>query len=177
MIKDIVFQTKLLSFNASVEAARAGEQGKGFAVVADEIGNLAQMSGKAAQEITLLLDSSAKKVRELTAEADQSIKTVVENSSQKINIAVEKVDFCKNSYAVILKNSERINQLIGEVVIASDEQTKGVIEITGALNSFNVATDRNSMLATELNQSAKLLSDKSKDLKLVIENLLEMAGS
>ncbi|MEO0335418.1 MAG: methyl-accepting chemotaxis protein, partial [Pseudomonadota bacterium] len=29
VINDIVFQTKLLSFNASVEAARAGEHGKG----------------------------------------------------------------------------------------------------------------------------------------------------
>jgi len=34
VINDIVFQTKLLSFNASVEAARAGEHGKGFAVEA-----------------------------------------------------------------------------------------------------------------------------------------------
>jgi len=40
-MNDIVFQTKLLSFNASVEAARAGIHGKGFAVVADEVGNLA----------------------------------------------------------------------------------------------------------------------------------------
>jgi methyl-accepting chemotaxis protein len=38
VINDIVFQTKLLSFNASVEAARAGEHGKGFAVVAEEVG-------------------------------------------------------------------------------------------------------------------------------------------
>ncbi|MGE3759138.1 MAG: methyl-accepting chemotaxis protein, partial [Pseudobdellovibrionaceae bacterium] len=44
VINEIVFQTKLLSFNASVEAARAGEYGKGFAVVAEEVGNLAQMS-------------------------------------------------------------------------------------------------------------------------------------
>ena len=40
VINDIVFQTKLLSFNASVEAARAGENGKGFAVVAEEVGKL-----------------------------------------------------------------------------------------------------------------------------------------
>jgi methyl-accepting chemotaxis protein len=53
VINDIVFQTKLLSFNASVEAARAGEQGKGFAVVAEEVGNLAQMSGNAAKEISI----------------------------------------------------------------------------------------------------------------------------
>ena len=52
IINDIVFQTKLLSFNASVEAARAGEHGKGFAVVAEEVGNLAQMSGTAAKEFT-----------------------------------------------------------------------------------------------------------------------------
>jgi methyl-accepting chemotaxis protein len=62
VINDIVFQTKLLSFNASVEAARAGEQGKGFAVVAEEVGNLATMSGKAAEEISSMLGDSMGKV-------------------------------------------------------------------------------------------------------------------
>lgn len=40
IINDIIFQTRLLSFNASVEAARAGEHGKGFAVVGEEICSL-----------------------------------------------------------------------------------------------------------------------------------------
>jgi hypothetical protein len=57
VINDIVFQTKLLSFNASVEAARAGEHGKGFAVVAEEVGNLASMSGQASKEISALLEN------------------------------------------------------------------------------------------------------------------------
>jgi len=61
VINEIVFQTKLLSFNASVEAARAGEQGKGFAVVAEEIGNLAEMSGKAAQDISSMLETLLRK--------------------------------------------------------------------------------------------------------------------
>lgn len=61
VINDIVFQTKLLAFNASVEAARAGELGKGFSVVAEEVGNLANMSGKASKEITdIILDGSNK---------------------------------------------------------------------------------------------------------------------
>ena len=51
IIDDIVFQTKLLSFNASIEAARAGENGRGFAVVAEEVGNLAQMSGNASKDM------------------------------------------------------------------------------------------------------------------------------
>ena len=51
VINEIVFKTELLSFNASVEAARAGTHGQGFAVVATEVGNLARMSGQAADEI------------------------------------------------------------------------------------------------------------------------------
>ena len=58
VINDIVFQTKLLSFNASVEAARAGEHGKGFAVVAEEVGNLAQMSGNAAKKLKICLTTA-----------------------------------------------------------------------------------------------------------------------
>ena len=38
IMNDIVFQTKLLSFNASVEAERAGEHGRGFSVVAQGSG-------------------------------------------------------------------------------------------------------------------------------------------
>lgn len=65
VINEIVFQTKLLSFNASVEAARAGEQGKGFSVVAEEIGSLAAMSGNAAQEISAMLTESTTKVEKI----------------------------------------------------------------------------------------------------------------
>lgn len=68
IINDIVFQTKLLSFNASVEAARAGQHGVGFAVVAGEIGNLARTSGGAASEIAALLKRSLDEVQETVKE-------------------------------------------------------------------------------------------------------------
>jgi methyl-accepting chemotaxis protein len=61
-IEDIVFKTKLLSFNASVEAARAREAGKGFTVVTTEVGMLAESSQKASFEIKSIIQKGLEKL-------------------------------------------------------------------------------------------------------------------
>ncbi|MBX3034070.1 MAG: MCP four helix bundle domain-containing protein, partial [Bdellovibrionaceae bacterium] len=84
VINDIVFQTKLLSFNASVEAARAGEHGKGFAVVAEEVGNLAQMSGNAAKEISSLLEESVNKVNSIVSETKTRVEKLITDGRETV---------------------------------------------------------------------------------------------
>ena len=82
VINDIVFETRLLSFNASIEAARAGSHGKGFAVVAEEVGKLASVSGKAAEEINALLANSTHQVREMVSTIGQRV-TVARDTTQQ----------------------------------------------------------------------------------------------
>jgi methyl-accepting chemotaxis protein len=101
VINDIVFQTKLLSFNASVEAARAGEQGKGFAVVAEEVGNLAQMSGNAANEISGLLAESIIKVNNIVNSTKSQVQLLVNDGKDKIKSGIEKANECNSALTEI----------------------------------------------------------------------------
>lgn len=79
--KERLGDTKLLSFNASVEAARAGEHGKGFAVVAEEVGNLANMSGRAAGEIEGMLGESLTQVETILEKTRSEVKDALEQGS------------------------------------------------------------------------------------------------
>lgn len=147
VINDIVFQTKLLSFNASVEAARAGEHGKGFAVVAEEVGNLAQMSGNAAEEITELLESRMNLVTDIVSQNETTMSGILTTSKERINEGLNKGTSCVDVFEKILENASRTDAIISEVSNASIEQSAGVSEIARAMNEFDSVTKKNSTLA------------------------------
>lgn len=113
----------------------------------------------------------------MTVEADNEIKKVVDLSASNISTVIQKVNHCQNINKEILNNSDKLSTIISDVVVASDEQTKGVIEITKAIVTFDTVTGRNSHLADELSNSAKSLSEKSNELKFVIGHLMKMSGT
>ena len=122
VINEIVFQTKLLSFNASVEAARAGEYGKGFAVVASEVGKLAQMSGGAAKEITEMLQESVTSVEAIAEKTKEKIDRLMVSSEEKINYGTETAKQCKEALNEILSSVESVDKLVFNIASASQEQ-------------------------------------------------------
>jgi methyl-accepting chemotaxis protein len=168
VINDIVFQTKLLSFNASVEAARAGEHGKGFAVVAEEIGNLASMSGTSAEEIATILDESVKKVNDLVTNNQREIDSLVTNNTQKVSHGIDTAKECEVALNTIIDNIENINASISDIAQASQEQDSGVKEISQAINEFNKNNQQTVFLA---NQS----KGHSSDIKMKADQVLLMA--
>lgn len=161
VINDIVFQTKLLSFNASVEAARAGDQGKGFAVVAEEVGNLAQMSGNAAKEITELLDTSVNHVEKMVFETQQKVDELVKKSVEKIDLGSQTAKTCGETLDEIVGNVGNLSRSVGDISIASQEQANGVSEIAKAVIEIDKATQTNSAISDQTAQAANKLADQA----------------
>lgn len=153
VINDIVFQTKLLSFNASVEAARAGQHGRGFAVVAEEVGKLAESSGKASQEIESLLKDSDHKVSSIV----EAIKESVNNG----NTLTQKV---VTNFMSFNEKFVQVEGSIDSITTANEENTKGILEVTSAMDQLNIVTINNEKEAETLSTYANSISSRGQTL-------------
>ena len=171
VINDIVFQTKLLSFNASVEAARAGEHGKGFAVVAEEVGNLASMSGKAASEIEGLIGQSVDKVERIVASSKTKVDGLVSIAKDKTRDGIERVNDCDNVLTSLVSNVSEMKSLMSSVSEAAKEQSTGVDNISQAMNELDQATHMNTEVANRTSFYAKEISAQSSGLSDVVHSL------
>ncbi|HXE12464.1 MAG TPA: methyl-accepting chemotaxis protein [Bryobacteraceae bacterium] len=149
VIDGIAFQTNLLALNAAVEAARAGEAGMGFAVVADEVRSLAQKSASAAQETAGLIEASI----------------------AKSNSGIQVVDSLAAAIRSITTDEEKIRKLIGEMSSGSNEQARGIEQITKAISEMDSVTQNAAARAEEGYAAAADLAAQSKSLRTTIEQV------
>jgi methyl-accepting chemotaxis protein len=154
VIDGIAFQTNILALNASVEAARAGEQGRGFAVVAAEVRNLAQRSSAAAREIKQLINDS------------------VEN----VDVGAQLVDQAGATMQEMLDSVKRVTDIMGEITIASAEQTAGIEQINSAVAQMDQVTQQNAALVEETAAAAGSMRDQSAVLVSLVSTF-KIAGS
>lgn len=171
VINDIVFQTKLLSFNASVEAARAGEHGKGFAVVAEEVGNLAQMSGSASLEISSMLETSLAQVNQIVEESKRKIQGLVKDGKDKIDRGVNVAQSCGESLELLFSGVTSVNAEVKKIADASAEQASGVEEVNVSVRELDGLNQQNSIVASDTAQMAHQLKENSSVLNNAVENL------
>ncbi|WGL59397.1 cache domain-containing protein [Pigmentibacter sp. JX0631] len=158
VIDDIVFQTKLLSFNASVEAARAGEAGKGFAVVAEEVGNLAQMSGSSSVEILSIVSNSNQRVSDLISSFRENFSASMEEVSTSVELGLRNSQKSLEMLAKVVEIATRSSEMAHEISAANSEQSKGSEEATKALRLMEQTSQKmNEIVYQTEEQSHKLL--------------------
>jgi methyl-accepting chemotaxis protein len=173
VINDIVFQTKLLSFNASVEAARAGEQGKGFAVVAEEVGNLAEMSGKASKEISDMLSVSISKVEIIVKENQHKMEELTNVGIKKVERGGQIAEDCGIVLTDIVENVIEVSKMTDEISNANYEQSKGISEVNKAMIQLDQVTHTNTLTTQQTASAADSLSNQTKTLKSEVEQLID----
>ncbi|WP_342320675.1 methyl-accepting chemotaxis protein [Kosakonia sp. BYX6] len=156
VINSIAFQTNILALNAAVEAARAGEQGRGFAVVASEVRSLSQRSSQAAKDIEQLISESV----------------------SRINIGSELVAKAGETMDQVVHSVTRVNDIMGEISSASEEQSRGIEQIARAVGELDSTTQQNASLVSESSSAAGSLEEQAHLLEeLVATFRLEQEGS
>ncbi|WP_372653951.1 methyl-accepting chemotaxis protein [Halobacteriovorax sp.] len=171
IINDIVFQTKLLSFNASVEAARAGEQGKGFAVVAEEIGGLATSSGRASEEISKIVEDSRNKLSESVGTISNKLSDFQSRLEDAFTSWEDINNRLKQSFIVVESNSVNQEASLNIISEGADEQCDGVSELSSALSSIDDSSNKSLQQLREIEDITKRLEEDSKMLSSLQSNL------
>ncbi|EGH8506831.1 HAMP domain-containing protein [Salmonella enterica] len=147
VINSIAFQTNILALNAAVEAARAGEQGRGFAVVASEVRTLASRSAQAAKEIEGLIGASVSLI------AQGSEEVIAAGSTMN-----EIVDAVK-----------RVTDIMLDIAAASDEQSRGIVQVSQAISEMDKVTQQNSSLVEEASAAAVSLEEQAARLTQAVD--------
>lgn len=147
VINSIAFQTNILALNAAVEAARAGEQGRGFAVVASEVRTLASRSAQAAKEIEGLIGASV---------------SLIEQGSEEVIAAGSTME-------EIVDAVKRVTDIMLDIAAASDEQSRGIVQVSQAISEMDRVTQQNASLVEEASAAAASLEEQAARLRQAVD--------
>lgn len=154
-IDEIAFQTNILALNAAVEAARAGEAGAGFAVVAEEVRSLARRSSEASRETAEKVDEASQRSRQGVA-------------------AVKELAVGLNS---ILSKADETNRLVENIATASVEQSRGLEQITTALQQIDQITQTNASEADRTAQAAQGFEAEISQMREILVTVRAVIGA
>lgn len=127
----------------------------GFAVVADEVRTLAQRCAQAARDTS----------------------TLIADSISKSNEGKTKVDQVAGAVRAITEESTKVKMLVDEVSLGSEEQTRGIEQVSKAIGQMEQVTQRSAASAEEGAAAAEQLNAQSATMRELVGRLAALAGT
>jgi len=159
-ITEISEQTNLLALNATIEAARAGEAGKGFAVVANEIKELARQTAEATGEIKKQIDG-----------VQGSTEGTVRRMAAITKVINQVNDIVGTIATAVEEQSVTTKEIAGNVVQAS----QGIQDSTESISHTNTVSIEITKDIVEVNQAAGEIVNSSSQVNMSAQELSGLA--
>jgi methyl-accepting chemotaxis protein len=157
LISEIAAQTNLLALNATIEAARAGDAGRGFAVVASEVKALATQTSKATDEISAQVSA---------------IQTATKSSVDSIQGITSTIGRVSEIASAIAAAVEEQGAATLEIARNVAEAARGTGEVSGNISGVNDAARETGVAASQVVESAALLSRNGEALRTQVDTFL-----
>lgn len=162
VIDDIMFQTRLLSFNAAVEASRAGEAGRGFEVVAS-----------AMRELAVVCTTAATDIRDLVTKSKHQTEEIVKEISVRIDESNKVTGNATEVFSSILDSVSHISKDVESIFAATQKQESSIIQCTEAMARVYASSTSNRKLSDEAEKRASLLLQEKPQIDRLADELTD----
>ena len=99
-----------------------------------------------------------------SAQAAKEIKGLIEESVNRVHQGSQLVDTAANTMTEIVSSVTQVNDIMGEIASASDEQRRGIEQVAQAVSQMDQVTQQNAALVEEAAAATDQLANQADHL-------------